>query len=56
MCSSLDVAKIICKQLFMTQSVGCLFKHEMETAIELFFSELKQQQKKKRKEKKNTSR
>lgn len=39
MCSSLDVAKIICKQLFMTQSVGCLFKHEMEAAIECYFSD-----------------
>lgn len=51
MCSSLDVAKIICKQLFMTQSVGCLFKHEMEAAIEHFFSELEQQQKKEKKKK-----
>lgn len=30
MSSKLDAAKIISKQLFMTQSVACLLKHEME--------------------------
>lgn len=41
----------------MTQSVGCLFKHEMETAIELFFlNSNNSKKKKKRKGKKNTSR
>lgn len=69
MCSSLDVAKMICKQLFMTQSVGCLFKHEIEAAMSFqkiecffftlffsfFFAQLKpeQQQKNKQTNKKN---
>lgn len=33
MCSELDVAKIISNWLFMTQSVACLLKHEIEMGV-----------------------